>query len=794
MSLPKAYAGRILRVDLSTGRSETLPTDRYAGRFLGGRGTATAIYWDEVPPEAAFDAPENRLIVAFGPLCGMSGGLGGSRWGIFGKSSFPAAARGAGDRFCYGNLGGAFGAELRFAGYDGLVVQGVSARPVWLEIEDDRVALREADDLWGRGALETRAALGERRPGFRTLAIGPAGENRVPLATVQADGDASCSGGMGAVFGVKRLKAVVVRGSRRSVPIADREALRRIDAWIRGLGRGNVKVWGLDFMAHGPETRRAPCYGCMGHCLRVRYTARDGDAGKFMCQSRYFYLHHAWNYYGEENEVPFRANRLCDAWGLDTWEVQGLIDWLLAARAAGFSVEHELELDLSRLGSLEFLEDLVRRIAERRGAGERLALGAQGLARTFGGAAARLDARCDPYDPRYCTVNALLYPFETREPIQQLHEAGLVLSQWSSWAKGVPEAHISSAVVRGIAERFWGGRAAADMTTLDGKAEAAHRIQDRQLAKECLGVCDWMFPLIDLPPGDDHVGDPTVESRILSAALGSPFGEADLCRIGERVFHLQRAVLLREGHRAVEDDALPAAWHDEPIRTHVADPDLLAPGPGGRVVSQLGRRLHRRDFARLREEYYERRGWDVPTGLPTRAGLAALDLADVGAGLEARGLLAPRARRPGPLRRLRRAWERFGERRRCLEPEARRAAPPTGPSLRGEALRAVLEAERAKFGLEAVRRNFRGWNKVMQYHFPDIGEYWVLRFVDGEVQPPERLEGPVERPDIRYELDTRTLRAMSNRELSGEKAYLTRRLRIKAAFADLLKLQSLNRL
>lgn len=794
MSLPKAYAGKILRVDLTTGRSEVFATERYAGRFLGGRGVATAIYWEEVPPEAPFDAPENRLIVAVGPLCGMSGGLGGSRWGMFAKSPFPAAARGNGDRFCYGNLGGAFGAELRFAGYDGLVLQGISARPVWLEVEDDRVVLHEAGDLWGRSTLETRAALRDRVPGFRTMAVGPAGENRVPLATVLADGDASCSGGLGAVFGAKRLKAVAVRGSRRSVPIADREELRRIDAWVRSLQRGNVKVWGLDFMAHGPRVRRAPCYGCMGHCLCVRYTSRDGDAGKFMCQSRFFYLHHAWNYYGEENDVPFRANRLCDAYGLDTWEVQGLIDWLLAARAAGIAVERDLDLDLSGLGSLEFIEDLVRRISLRRGSGERLALGAQGVARTFGGSAAQLDARCDPYDPRYCTVNALLYPFETREPIQQLHEAGLVLSQWSSWAKGVPEAHVSSAVVRGIAERFWGGVAAADMTTLDGKAEAARRIQDRQLAKECLGVCDWMFPLIDLPPGNDHVGDPAIESRILSAAVGSSFGEADLRRIGERVFHLQRAVLLREGHRAVEDDELPAAWHDRPIQTHVADPDLLAPGPGGRIVSQLGRRIHRRDFARLREQYYVLRGWDVPSGLPSRDALEALDLADVAADLEARGLLVPHPRRPGWSRRLRRAWERLGERRRCLDAATGRAPPPPGVSLRGEALRALLEAERAKFGLAAVRRNFRGWNKIMQYHFPDIGEYWVLRFVDGEVSPPERVERPVAHPDIQYEMDTRTLRAMSNRELSGEKAYLTRRLRIRAAFADLLKLQSLNRL
>jgi aldehyde:ferredoxin oxidoreductase len=797
MTLPQSYAGRILRVDLTTGETGTIDTARYAPRFLGGRGVATAIHWDEVPPSARYDDPQNRLTVALGPLCGMSGGLGGSRWGIYAKSPFPAAARGGPDHFCYGNLGGTFGAELRFAGYDGLVVQGTADRPVWLEIHDDQVRLHPAADLWGRSTFDTRTALRERAgAAAKVMAIGPAGEHRVPLATVFADGDASCSGGMGAVLGAKQLKAVAVHGSHRSVPIADRTALRRIDAYVRSLGRGNVKVWGLDFMAHGPRTRKAPCYGCLGHCLRVRYTADSGDAGKFMCQSRFFYLHHAWSHYGEENDVPFHANRLCDAYGIDTWEVQSLIEWLLACRAAGLPDQPDTGLDLSRVGSLEFIETLVRRTALREGPGDLLAQGAHGAARALGGPAAQLVTRNDPYDPRYCTVNALLFPFETREPIQQLHEAGLVLSQWSSWAKQIPDAHISSDVVRGIAERFWGSTDAADMTTLDGKAEAALRIQNRQLAKECLGVCDWMFPLIDVPPGDDHVGDPSIESRILSAAVGVPFAESELYRVGARVFNLQRAVLLREGHRARADDLLPAEWHDRPIQTHVADPDLLAPGPHGRVVSQLGRRLHRRDFLRLRDQYYARRAWDVPTGLPARDGLHVLDLDDVAADLQPRGLLAERARGISWTRRLRHALDRTGERRRCLDTAERRTRTrrPQDVSLHGEALRALLETERAKFGLEAVRRNFRGWNKLMQYHFPDIGEHWVLRFVDGEVLPPERLAEPLPHPDIQYELDTWTLRAMSARELSGEKAYLTRRLRIRAAFGDLLKLQSLNKL
>jgi aldehyde:ferredoxin oxidoreductase len=810
MPTPHAYAGRILRVDLTTGESSLLETAAYARRFIGGRGVASAIYWDEVPPAARFDDPDNRLILTVGPLCGMHGGLGGSRWGIYGKSPLPAAAHGGRDHFCYGNLGGAFGAELRLAGYDGLVIQGQAERPVSLAIDDARVQILPADDLWGQSTMEAMETLLARSaPGSRAMAIGPAGENLVPIATVFADGDASCSGGMGAVMGAKRLKAITVRGSLKQVHPADPQALRQIDRQIRGYQRGNVKVWGLDFMAHGEKTHKLPCYGCMAHCLRVRYRADDGARGKFMCQARFFYMNHAWGYYGQESDVPFHANRLCDAYGVDTWEVQALIEWLLLCRSGGLLTEKESGLDLDAVGSLELIEALVRMISLRQGFGELLCGGALSAARARGGPAEAIFTRSDPYDPRYCLVNALLFPFETREPIQQLHEAGLVLSQWSSWAKGVEEAHITSEVMRGIAARFWGGAAAADMTTLEGKAGAAKRIQERQLAKECLGLCDWMFPLVDVPRGEDHVGDPGFESRILSAALGVQHAEADLYRVGERVFNLQRAILLREGHRARMDDVLPREWHERPIETHVADPDLLVPGPRGEVVSQLGRRIDRPAFSRLRDEYYALRGWDVPTGLPSRLQLRALELPDVADDLLARGLAVERSRPASLTARLGHGVTALrqradGLRRRAGDLRRRVSArlpmglmglggAPAGGSIRGDALRQILVTEQGKFGLEQVRKNFAGWTKTMQYRFSDIDEHWVIRFVDGAAQAPEQLAGPTERPEISYEMDTWTLQAMSAGELSGEKAYLSRRLRLRASFSDMMKLQSLNK-
>jgi len=790
----KSYAGTVLRVDLSTGASERVDTRQYTERFLGGRGLATAIYWNEVAPETdAFDQ-RNRLILSLGPLAGVPA-VGGSRWGVYAKSPLPQ-----GQRFCYGNLGGTFGAELKFAGYDGLILQGRADRPVILSIRDGEIRLVGADDLWGRSTTETIELLKQREgEKAKVLTIGPAGERLLPYATLFADGDASCSGGMGAVMGSKNLKAVVVRGENRVVETARPEELRAIARELRGHDRGNVKVWGIDFMAHGPKTRKLPCYGCLANCLRVRYTADDGTSGKFMCQSRFFYMPHAWGYYGQENDVPFHANRLCDRLGIDTWEVQTIVEWLLRCHAEGVISEAETGLPLAKVGSLEFIELLLNKIVAGEDFGALLAKGAQAAAQERGLAGRDLLRLNDPYDPRYCTINTMLYPFEPREPIQQLHEAGLVLAQWSSWAKGVEGAHISTDVLRGIAGRFWGGETAVDFSTLEGKARAARMIQDRQYAKESLVTCDWMYPVIDLPNSDDHIGDPGIESRILSAATRIDFSAEELNRIGARIFELQRAILLREGQRARRDDLLPEEFHYQPLEGHVADPECLVPGRNGEIVSRLGERVEMKDFIHLREEYYELRGWDVKTGLQTRAGLAGLDLPEVADELEERGLLARRARRVAPQLRLAR---RLGSGLAGSDRRRRRAgqwprvdpAAPASPAMSREELLQLLEEQRSRYAHPRVVHNFRGWNKAMQYHISDFDEYFLIRMVDGAAQAPEPLSLPLERPEISYQMDSQTLRAMTRGEISGQEAFRKRRLRLKASFQDMMKLQSLDKL
>lgn len=633
MTQTYGYAGRILKIDLSSRSSKIVPTEAYT-RFIGGRGFAARLYWEEVPPEAGAFSEENRLIFAVGPLAGIPV-IGGSRWGVYGKSPSNTP-----ETFNYSNLGGRWGAELKFAGYDGLVIHGKSDKPVYVLIRDGAVEFKDASALWGKGAIQTREAIkGELGSEVRVVAIGPAGENLVSAGGLLADADASGSAGLGAVMGSKHLKAVAIKGTGRKVAVAHPEELRRLSDYLRSLNRGAFTAWGTDFVQSGPKAKRDPCFGCSAKCLRIKYTADDGTAGKFACQSALFYQHWAWKYYGQQNEAAFHANRLCNDYGLDTWFVEQVMAWLVRCHKGGVNIEDRIGMSMSKLGSVEFVENLVKMIALRQGFGDVLARGLAQAAGALGGPAPSMIQHPDPYEPRLYLTTALLWALEPREPIQALHEIGYPLAKWTTGVKGTDKTHVDSKAVRAIAKRFWGSEAAADFTTTDGKALAAKMIQDRQYAKESLIVCDWIYPISDSEFSPDHVGDPTLESRLFSAVTGIETDEAGLYRMGETIFNQQRAALIRDGRRGRQDDRLPEDWHTEPLKRGVMDPDCLVPGKNGEPVSRKGAVVDRQEFERMKDEYYRIRGWDIATGLQTRQNLEGLGLKDVADDLERRGLL-----------------------------------------------------------------------------------------------------------------------------------------------------------
>jgi len=641
------YAGNILRVDLTSGRTEQVPTERYSDLFLGGRGIAARIYWEEVPPATDPFDPDNRLIFATGPVTATTG-FCGSRWQVCGKSPLHEC-------FSYCNLGGDWGARLKMAGFDALVVHGKADRPVCLRICQDGVELMPAGHLRGKGAIACREEL-TRQLGnsTRVVAIGPAGENRVRYANLLADRDASGSSGLAAGMGAKNLKAIAVTGKRK-VPVADPDRVKEIGERVLGIMSGLDSEYYNAVAPHHEwippdRTKKDVCYSCTGkNCIRMNYEEASGRRGKFMCGSSFFYIIRANRYYGKTSDVPFEANKLCDDYGLDTHVVDPLIMWLIRCYKEGLVTEQETGIPFSRIGSLEFIEILLRKIALREGFGEVLAKGPQEASKTLGGAAEQLItdyvSRNDQipfYGARMYLTTGLFYAMEPRLPIQQLHEISTLLMRWAiDRTQGPKEGRITSQQVRAIAKRFWGSEVAADFSTYEGKALAAARIQDRQYAKESLILCDFIWPVIYSPSTGDHVGDPTLESRLCAAVTGRDVDEEGLYGLGERIFNLQRAILVREGWKGREDDRLEEFNFTVPLKSDTAgNPDCLVPGRNGETFSRKGMTVDREQFERMKDEYYAIRGWDVRTGLQKKARLEDLGLGDVAAELQNRGCLA----------------------------------------------------------------------------------------------------------------------------------------------------------
>ncbi|HUU62817.1 MAG TPA: aldehyde ferredoxin oxidoreductase N-terminal domain-containing protein [Dehalococcoidia bacterium] len=638
------YSGKILRVDLSSGNTTQISTMDYADSFLGGRGIGTRLYWDEVSPHIkAFDA-ENRLMFMTGPLNGFTG-LAGSRWGIYGKS--PATSP---ECFTYCNLGGSWGAHLKFAGYDGIVIQGKSEKPVYLVIQDGNTQIKDASHLWGMGAIEARKALkAELGSSVRVAAIGPAGENLVSFAIVLADDGASGSGGLGAVMGAKKLKAIAVSGSSK-LTAADPEGLREVAKYARKLTKGMPMV--QKGLMPGPRMRQVACYGCIRGCIRADCEAKDGTRSKYMCTGAQFYQDAAKWYYGEwlpeSIEVPFYANMLCDDYGVDTNSIAAMLIWLGRCYRGGILTDADTGMSILKMGSLDFIETLVKKISMRDGFGDILARGTVRAAESLGGKAREFityyvsrAGHLTLYEPRLFVAHGLMYAMEPRQPINQLHEMGLPLYQWLDWVNKVQTAYLSSDVFRRIAKRFWGSELAVDFSTYDGKALAVKKIQDRQCLRDSLVLCDFALNnAASVRYSEDHVGDPTLESKMLLAVTGREMVEEELNRMGERIFNLQRAILAREGHRGRESDVLDESFYTRPLRTVGLNPECQAPGKDGEVISRKGEVVDRERFETMKDEYYGLRGWDVATGLQTKATLEEIGLGYIVGDLEREQLIA----------------------------------------------------------------------------------------------------------------------------------------------------------
>ncbi|MFC1494490.1 aldehyde ferredoxin oxidoreductase family protein [Thermodesulfobacteriota bacterium] len=636
------YAGNILKVDLSSGNVSTFDSADYTDRFTGGRGVAAKLYWDFVPPETGALDPDNCLICTTGPVAGFNG-FAGSRWQICGKS--PQGDR---EAFSYANLGGRWGVTLKYAGYDGLVIQGKADKPVYIYIKNDTVEIRDASQLWGESAFEAtdklKSDIGKE---FSVLTIGKAAENLVTFATILGENGSSGSAGFGAVMGSKMLKAVVVAGDQRPVA-ADPDKLKILAKQIQEIHKiadHDEGMWKIN-----DSFKKHICYGCGVGCGRYVYKDSKGRKYKSFCQAMMFYLMRILEYTGEDNsDTRLLASRLCDNYGLDTSVMHGMVDWLSYCYKEGILTEEETGLPFSKLGMPEFIEVLTEKIALREGFGDLLAKGTIGAAESIGGKAierigdfvATRNSETKDYDPRLMPATALIYAMEPRRPIQTLHEPVSSLFKWVDWANKMENANFSSEVFRKFAKRIWGSEIAADFTTMEGKALASKRALDRAYVKESMILCDLSWMMIWADYYSENINEPALEWQIFSAVTGKEVDEEGLYRLGERNVNMQRAVLLRQGWDGRNDDQIMDYYFTQPLKKGelFCDPECIVPGKDGEITSVEGRVFDRQDFEKLKDEYYELRGWDVETGLPRAETLRNFEMEDVAEDLAGRGLL-----------------------------------------------------------------------------------------------------------------------------------------------------------
>jgi aldehyde:ferredoxin oxidoreductase len=635
------YAGEILKVDLSDGKNSKLATADYAEKYMGGHGIAARLYWEMVPPEAKATDPENCLICASGPVTGFPG-FAGFRWKACGKTMLDDP-----ESFSYCNLGERWGAWLKYAGYDALVVQGKADKPVYLFIHDGKVEIRDASHLWGQTTFDAsdnlKVDLGDK---VSVLTIGPAGENLIPYSIVLAEGGASGSGGLGVIMGSKNLKAIVVAAGDKRPAAAYPKRVRELVDIIRAVPKLPMPplsdVPGL--------TRNHWCYGCGIGCYRQIYNFDNGRTYKSLCQASDLYSDMTIRYYGEQRGERLLATRLCDGYGLDTSVIQGMIEFLDTCYQQGILDEKQTGLPLSQIGGPEFIEGLTRKITLREGFGAILARGIIDAAGEIGPRAKDIlhmfvstrGSEKKDYDPRLLITTAISYATEPRRPIQQLHEVSMIAMSWLGMGPdSKPGEMFPADDLSKFSEIMWGSPEAADFSTYEGKALAARKIQDRVFAKESLVICDLRWTMTQIGRVLGTSGDTVMESQIYSAITGKETDDAELARMGERIFNLQRAILLRQGRQGREDDRLLDYFFTEPIKKDETflSPECIMPGKDGKAISKLGAVVDRDKFEELKSDYYDLRGWDVESGLPTRATLAGLQLDDVADDLASRGLL-----------------------------------------------------------------------------------------------------------------------------------------------------------
>jgi aldehyde:ferredoxin oxidoreductase len=629
------WAGKIISVDLTSGNIEFLDTKDYSDKYIGGLGIGQKLYWDMASGKADALDPDNPLILMTGPLAGTKA-PSAPRLLACGKSPciYP-------ETFVNANMGGHIAVDLKKSGYDGIIIKGRAKNPVYLSIENETVEIKDAGHLWGLGNFKTREILhDEYSSKHGILSIGPAGESLTRFAILFTDEGSTSSMGFGAVMGSKNLKAITVQGTGK-IAAADDEKIKTIRTRFKAMmGEGYFHLFNNPITLPGSEVvKRVHCSGCPQGCWRSLHRSPAGTEDIRKCQIGNFYMMWDKKLHGNFTEASFDAPMLANDFGVCALDMVFLLMWIDQCVQQGIITQEEAGLDFSQMGSREFLEEVLMKICSRDSFGEILSQGVLRASKVFGEKSVSITAnmltdsgRAIAYGPKVFSMSAIIYATEPRPFITELHEICEPLTKWAMWylSKG-EKTYLSTEVLKNIAKAFWGSEQAVDFSTYEGKALAAFKVQNRQYLKESLNLCDFAWPVYDVADKADHVGDPTLEAQIFSAVTGKEFGEEEYDLIGNRLFTLNRMILVREGRKGRESDVLPDFMFIE-REEMIADvfgmynPGLFLPGKGDEVISRKGKAVDKKEFEKMMDEYYLLRGWDVQTGLPEKETLQKLGL------------------------------------------------------------------------------------------------------------------------------------------------------------------------
>ena len=614
------FMGKILRVNLSQGRVSAEPIrDDWAQQFLGGAGLATKYLYEEAPRGADPLGPANVLIFMTGPLTGTAS-ASASRYSVVARSPLTGI-------WGHANSGGTFGPALKRSGFDGILFEGISPKPVFLRIIDGEAELCDAGSVWGRTVSETQDWIQAACPTRLTIAsIGPAGENLVRYAAIINNGHRAAGRcGLGAVMGAKRLKAIACAG-RAPIRLADpkrfhQTARTQIDFLNESLLKVGFEAFGTNMVSDmvnirgGYPTRNwqagvfdqieqvnaqaltdqvfvkgVKCFACPVACGRGTEIREGKWAGHRGEGPEYETV----NVFGalcgvSDMQTITMANYRCNDYGLDTISTGSSIAFALECYEKGILTREETGgLDL-RFGDADLVEELVGKIAVRQGVGDLLAEGTRVMSRRLGRGSERFamhvkGLELPAYDPRAAKICGLGYETANRggDHITAYVEGPTFID--------APFLVVDDSTIRD------------PFVANPEEAKVVVDMENALAVFDAVGGCKFMGIMLT---ADDYVG-------LIASATGWPFGLEEFRTSGERIYNLQRAFCVREGIDR-STDLLPARLMEEPL------PD----GPAAGMV------IERHTLEAMKDAYYRLRGWDPATGIPTPQKLHELGLDDL---------------------------------------------------------------------------------------------------------------------------------------------------------------------